>query len=233
MRPNVYAHMLCITSPPVRLHVSASHQLNSCLNRLADKSCQEMASTARKAHAPFWIQKKKPTLPSAGPLISPGDPVCMTSICDNKCFGPRVCDITAFCWLSLCARCLPLCGVVGLQGRWTETLLLWDSANHQDKMMERKSQRPWWTMTFLYFLYDCQEYITLHTDIYLTYSINYILYAFFNIQIKSEQCLNKLQIVGLNSTFLIFLNSKYNVQMTVYFILHIHSSIKYNNKYNR
>lgn len=43
---SVYTHRLWYASSPVSLHVSVSHralsdQLNSCLNRLADESCQD------------------------------------------------------------------------------------------------------------------------------------------------------------------------------------------------
>ncbi len=78
MRPNVSTHMLCITSPPVCLHVSASHQLSSRLNRLADKKLprEKTASTAHKAQAQSWIQKRKLTLASAV-LSSPQQIQCV------------------------------------------------------------------------------------------------------------------------------------------------------------
>lgn len=44
---------------------------------------------------------------AVSPVISPGDPVFMTSICDNKCFVPHLGVITADC---------PSVGFVGLLG---------------------------------------------------------------------------------------------------------------------
>lgn len=116
MRPNVYTHMLCITSPPACLCVSASHRA-LWTDWLIKAAKTEDGLHCWQSTDTVLDPEKEADSPLRGPLIiSPADPVCMTSICDNKCFVHRLSDIIAFCCLALCVRCLSLSGPVGLQG---------------------------------------------------------------------------------------------------------------------
>lgn len=134
MRPNVYTHLLLITSlllcVPMFLPLIELSQISlapAWTGWLINAAKTEDGLHCSQSTDTVLDPEKEARCPLSGPLISPGDRVRMTPICDNKCFVPRLSDIAAFCWLSIC-------GLVGLLGYccsclWTVRASWWGGSH--------------------------------------------------------------------------------------------------------
>lgn len=132
MTASVYTHMLGITSSQVFLCVSASYwALSFCLT---PAWTDWLSNTAKKEDRLCYSQstdtvldpEKQAEFCLSGLLISPGDKVCTTSICGNKCYVAHLSDITAFS-LTVSVPFACLCELIALQGGTIRTKSCWES----------------------------------------------------------------------------------------------------------